>query len=176
MIDFGLADHHKFGEHFQLRAGTPYYMAPEVLAKNYDLECDCWSMGVIMYILLCGYPPFYGDDDGEIYERITKGLPKKFDSEIEQWLASSSTKNAASRSTPGTGGKWTEYEEFFTRDEWSQNSSGAINMSKFEKVGKFSVGRHNKLKSDFSAFKLNLFSVFKSNVTLEFEEIFLKIS
>ena len=46
----------------------------------------------------------------------------------------------------------------------------------FEKVGKFSVGRHNKLKSDFSAFKLNLFSVFKSNVTLEFEEIFLKMS
>ena len=128
MIDFGLADHHKFGEHFQLRAGTPYYMAPEVLAKNYDLECDCWSMGVIMYILLCGYPPFYGDDDDEIYGRIRKGLPKKFDSEIEQWLASSSTKNAASRSTPGTGEKWAEYEEFFPRDEWSQISSGAINM------------------------------------------------
>ena len=38
MIDFGLLDHHKFGEHFQLRAGTPYYMAPEVLAENYDLS------------------------------------------------------------------------------------------------------------------------------------------
>jgi calcium-dependent protein kinase len=128
MIDFGLADHHKFGKHFQLRAGTPYYMAPEILAKNYDLECDCWSMGVVMYILLCGYPPFYGDDDEEIYGRIRKGLPKRFGDEVESWLKSSSTKNAKARKPPGTGPNWAEYDDFFPKDEWNQISSGAIDM------------------------------------------------
>jgi len=52
------------------------------LTGNYDKQCDLWSAGCILYIFLCGYPPFYGDDDQEILRAVQIG---KYDFEGEEW-------------------------------------------------------------------------------------------
>lgn len=69
-------------QRMKTRAGTPYYISPEVLAGNYDVSCDMWSAGCMLYILLCGYPPFYGDDNNEILAMVQKG---SFDFDGEEW-------------------------------------------------------------------------------------------
>ena len=53
--------------------GTPFYVAPEVLASEYGVECDNWSLGVIMYVLLSGYLPFYGANEPEVFDKIKNG-------------------------------------------------------------------------------------------------------
>ena len=53
--------------------GTCIYCSPEVIDDLYDEKSDEWSCGVLMYILLCGVPPFVGDTEEEIYEQIKKG-------------------------------------------------------------------------------------------------------
>nr|XP_054749893.1 calcium/calmodulin-dependent protein kinase type 1-like [Lytechinus pictus] len=71
--DFGLS---KFEsqEGMSTACGTPGYVAPEVLRrKNYGKGIDIWSIGVITYILLCGYPPFYDDNDAALFQQIMKG-------------------------------------------------------------------------------------------------------
>jgi len=75
ITDFGLS---KFFDEqsavMQTPCGTPGYIAPEVLRmKGYGKECDVWSLGVIIYILLCGFPPFYADNDAQLYEKIKRG-------------------------------------------------------------------------------------------------------
>jgi serine/threonine protein kinase len=74
LIDFGLSRRHKANEApMNNPVGTAYYMSPELLLNNYDKSCDVWSIGTIVYILLCGYPPFNGDTDPDIFEAIKRG-------------------------------------------------------------------------------------------------------
>ncbi|CAN1803575.1 Calcium-dependent protein kinase 20 [Linum perenne] len=72
-IDFGLSMFFKPGETFTDVVGSPYYVAPEVLRKNYGSPCDVWSAGVIIYILLSGVPPFWDETEQGIFEQVLKG-------------------------------------------------------------------------------------------------------
>jgi len=91
IIDFGLACHFEPGQKMSTKAGTAYYVAPEVLKGEYNEKCDVWSAGVISYVLLCGYPPFSGDTDPEILKKVKSG---NFEFRSPEWdPVSSGAKN-----------------------------------------------------------------------------------
>jgi len=85
VTDFGLSKFvdNAWTKNLKTPCGTPAYVAPEVLLrKGYNNMCDLWSVGVILYLLVSGYPPFYGSDLNKLCRRIVKGsydfLPKPF--------------------------------------------------------------------------------------------------
>ncbi|GAY39210.1 hypothetical protein CUMW_042620 [Citrus unshiu] len=71
--DFGLSVFFKPGDVFKDLVGSAYYVAPEVLRRNYGAEADIWSAGVILYILLSGVPPFWGETEQSIFDAILRG-------------------------------------------------------------------------------------------------------
>ena len=75
IIDFGTAKIFDPRKKMTKFIGTSYYIAPEVLKENYDEKCDIWSCGVILYILLCGYPPFNGNSNVDIFHNIQNSQP-----------------------------------------------------------------------------------------------------
>ncbi|XP_007499979.2 MAP kinase-activated protein kinase 3 isoform X2 [Monodelphis domestica] len=73
LTDFGFAKETTQNA-LQTPCYTPYYVAPEVLGpEKYDKSCDMWSLGVIMYILLCGFPPFYSNTG----QAISPGMKRR---------------------------------------------------------------------------------------------------
>jgi len=86
IIDFGMSKRVPRGYRTSLSAlcGTPYYTAPEVIKGQYHRAADCWSVGVVMFVMLFGYPPFYADpqkygkrENEMIYKKIKKGFNPK---------------------------------------------------------------------------------------------------
>mmetsp|Transcript_53823 Transcript_53823/g.122435 ORF Transcript_53823/g.122435 Transcript_53823/m.122435 type:complete len:569 (-) Transcript_53823:235-1941(-) len=95
LIDFGLSKRFTQGEALNTKAGTPYYVSPEVLQGKYSEKCDVWSVGVILYVCLSGSPPFYGRDTKAVLAAVTRA---NFNFEKRAWTAvSDRAKDAVSK-------------------------------------------------------------------------------
>jgi len=81
IIDFGMSKRLPRLQKLNMLCGTPYYTAPECIDKNYSHAADMWSVGVVLFVMLFGFPPFYVDpsmygrrEHEFIYKKIKKGF------------------------------------------------------------------------------------------------------
>lgn len=84
-IDFGLSCFASKDEVLADCVGSSYYIAPEVLRRNYCMEADLWSAGVILYILLCGSPPFFGSCDRDILHKVMRYRDGTLNFKFQPW-------------------------------------------------------------------------------------------
>ncbi|KAK3136374.1 hypothetical protein QOZ80_5BG0433000 [Eleusine coracana subsp. coracana] len=131
VIDFGLSVCFQPGDRFSEIVGSPYYMAPEVLKRNYGQEIDIWSAGVILYILLCGVPPFWAETDEGIAQAIIRS---KLDFEREPWpKVSENAKDLVRKMLdPSPYGRLTAQQVL--EHPWIQNVNSAPNIPLGEAV------------------------------------------
>ena len=125
LIDFGLSTYARKGREMKTKVGTPFYVAPEVLNGWYHKSWDMWSIGVITYVLLWGYPPFFGDSNEEIFQKITSadyGYPP------EDWdFISENAKDFINKLlTLDADKRMTSYEAL--NHCWFDNSVGKISL------------------------------------------------
>lgn len=73
IIDFGFACRFYPGKLLTEKIGTPFYVAPQVLDESYDERCDMWSLGCVLYLMLCGIQPFRGRNDSEVLRKVRRG-------------------------------------------------------------------------------------------------------
>ena len=71
LVDFGLAK--DTTHHMKAYAGTPYFMAPEVLNGYYTHKCDIWSVACVLYMLMAGKLPYTGGSRREVFDKIKSG-------------------------------------------------------------------------------------------------------
>lgn len=144
-IDFGLSVFFKPGDRFSEIVGSPYYMAPEVLRRNYGPEVDVWSAGVILYILLCGFPPFWAETEQGVAQAIIRSV---IDFKRDPWpKVSDNAKDLVKKMLNPDPRQRLSAQEVLDHP-WLQNANKAPNVSLGETVRarlrQFSV--MNKLK------------------------------
>jgi len=97
IIDFGMSKALRRREYMKHLRGTPYYIAPEVLQGEYTEHCDMWSFGVVMFVMLFGFPPFHGDSDPVIFNRIRAGFDPTVKKGWGPWFPAQCPVSAAAR-------------------------------------------------------------------------------
>lgn len=115
IIDFGLSCKFSSSSVMKTKAGTPYYVAQEVLSGKYDELSDLWSVGVIMYVMLCGYPPFYGETDREVLSKVRVGA---FSFDQQDWKGISQDAKALIRNLLAFNPRKRYTAEQALADEW----------------------------------------------------------
>ncbi|KAE8699894.1 Calcium-dependent protein kinase 30 [Hibiscus syriacus] len=125
VIDFGLSVFFKPGEKFTEIMGSPYYMAPEVLKRDYGPEVDVWSAGVILYILLCGVPPFWAETEQGVALAILRGV---IDFKREPWSQVSDSAKSLVRQMLEPDPKKRLTAQQVLEHPWLQNAKKAPNV------------------------------------------------
>ncbi|KAL7133967.1 hypothetical protein ABFS83_12G174500 [Erythranthe nasuta] len=170
-IDFGLSIFFKPGEKFSEIVGSPYYMAPEVLKRNYGPEIDIWSAGVILYILLCGVPPFWAESEQGVAQAIIRG---KIDFEREPWPSVSESAKNLVRQMLEPDPKLRLTAKQVLEHSWLQNAKNARNVPLGDVVK--SRLKQFSLMNRFKRKALRVIADFLSNEEVEgIKEMFGKI-
>ncbi|KAJ9518557.1 hypothetical protein QJQ45_018540 [Haematococcus lacustris] len=145
--DFGLSSFFQEGQIFTDIVGSAYYVAPEVLRRSYSKEADIWSCGVMLYILLCGYPPFHGDNEKKIFEAV---VSKPVDFNSDPWPRISEPAKDAVRRMLVRDPKRRATAQEILKHEWMREngvaSDQAIEVEVLSRIKKFSG--MNKLKKE----------------------------
>ena len=134
LIDFGLSKASKT-KNLTTIAGTPYYMAPEVLTGNYSTKADIWSLGVLLYTLVSGYLPFQGSTSNEVFRKIKEGEYhfkhaefKEVSEECKDLIKQLLTVNAAKRPSGVKALHHPWFKKFETRNNTEANLNENVLM------------------------------------------------
>ena len=156
LVDFGFCKY--FTEHMRIleRVGTPYYMAPEVISGDYQKKSDVWSLGVILYVMLSGRPPFNGNTDTEILMSIMNQEPK-FDGKIWKEISLGAIQLIRSMLTRDLTERY--FIQEVLRDQWLQEHANNLVPDKIlptslvKRLSRFSTA--NKLQRATMVFIAN---------------------
>ncbi|OMJ87571.1 hypothetical protein SteCoe_10656 [Stentor coeruleus] len=139
LIDFGTSALFEKARKMTGIIGTYYYMAPEVITGDYDEKCDVWSLGVILYIMLSGNPPFNGSSDEEIVSKI-QNSPLSFNNPTWKNI-SSEAKTLIIKMLKKVPATRPDIEEIFS-DSWLQSrSKGEVPDIELEAASLYSLGQ-----------------------------------
>jgi len=173
LIDFGTSNYFEPSNKLTYKIGTAYYIAPEVINQSYTEKCDIWSLGVIMYVLLSGRPPFEGDDDYAIMKSVKSG---KYSLESQEWEnTSNEAKDLIRKLLVVDPNKRISAEEAFKHpwiEKFSSKDYTQINTSKLSLDNFRNFGNRMKFQQATIAFLVHQAS--NSSMMNDMREIFQK--